>query len=63
VLLGCAHAGVINTLRYALTLHPGLPLVAVLGGMMVLAPCLLYWSFRSQGDVKALLLGQRRART
>jgi 7,8-dihydropterin-6-yl-methyl-4-(beta-D-ribofuranosyl)aminobenzene 5'-phosphate synthase len=33
VLLGCAHAGVINTLRYALTLHPGLPLVAVLGGM------------------------------
>lgn len=33
VLLGCAHAGVINTLRYALALHPGLPLVAVLGGM------------------------------
>lgn len=33
VLLGCAHAGVINTLRYALTLHPGLPLAAVLGGM------------------------------
>ncbi len=33
VLLGCAHAGVINTLRYAQTLHPGLPLVAVLGGM------------------------------
>jgi 7,8-dihydropterin-6-yl-methyl-4-(beta-D-ribofuranosyl)aminobenzene 5'-phosphate synthase len=35
VLLGCAHAGVINTLRYAQTLHPGLPLVAVLGGMHV----------------------------
>jgi 7,8-dihydropterin-6-yl-methyl-4-(beta-D-ribofuranosyl)aminobenzene 5'-phosphate synthase len=33
VVLGCAHAGVINTLRYAQTLHPGLPLVAVLGGM------------------------------
>lgn len=33
VLLGCAHAGVINTLRYAQTLQPGLPLVAVLGGM------------------------------
>ena len=33
VVLGCAHAGVINTLRYAQTLYPGLPLIAVLGGM------------------------------
>jgi hypothetical protein len=40
-----------------------LGLLTVLGGMMVLAPCLLYWSFRTQGDVKALLLGERRART
>jgi hypothetical protein len=40
-----------------------LGLVAVLGGMMVLAPCLLYWSFRTRGDVKALLLGEQRARS
>lgn len=40
-----------------------LGLVAFLGGMMVLAPCLLYWSFRTRGDVKALLLGERRARS
>jgi 7,8-dihydropterin-6-yl-methyl-4-(beta-D-ribofuranosyl)aminobenzene 5'-phosphate synthase len=33
VVLGCAHAGVVNTLRHAQTLYPGLPLVAVLGGM------------------------------
>ncbi len=33
VVLGCAHAGVINTLRFVQTLHPGVPLTAVLGGM------------------------------
>jgi 7,8-dihydropterin-6-yl-methyl-4-(beta-D-ribofuranosyl)aminobenzene 5'-phosphate synthase len=33
VLLGCAHAGVINTLRYVHTLTGGQPLRAVLGGM------------------------------
>lgn len=33
VVLGCAHAGVINTLRCVRTLHPGVPLAAVLGGM------------------------------
>jgi 7,8-dihydropterin-6-yl-methyl-4-(beta-D-ribofuranosyl)aminobenzene 5'-phosphate synthase len=33
VLLGCAHAGVINTLRYVLALTDNRPLHAVLGGM------------------------------
>jgi len=33
VVLGCAHSGVINTLRYVRTLHPAKPLAAVLGGM------------------------------
>jgi 7,8-dihydropterin-6-yl-methyl-4-(beta-D-ribofuranosyl)aminobenzene 5'-phosphate synthase len=33
VVLGCAHAGVINTLRLVRTLHPGVPLAAVVGGM------------------------------
>lgn len=33
VLLGCAHAGVINTLDYLRGLTPGLPLAAVIGGM------------------------------
>jgi 7,8-dihydropterin-6-yl-methyl-4-(beta-D-ribofuranosyl)aminobenzene 5'-phosphate synthase len=33
VLLGCAHAGVINTLRFVRDLHPGVPLAALLGGM------------------------------
>lgn len=33
VVLGCAHAGVVNTLRYVQALYPGIPLAAVLGGM------------------------------
>ncbi|MBN1852024.1 MAG: MBL fold metallo-hydrolase [Pirellulales bacterium] len=33
VLLGCAHAGVINTLRYILQLTDGRPIHTVLGGM------------------------------
>ena len=33
VLLGCAHSGVINTLRYVQELSGGRPLCAVLGGM------------------------------
>ena len=33
VLLGCAHAGVVNTLRYIEELTNGKPVVAVLGGM------------------------------
>lgn len=33
VVLGCAHSGVVNTLRYARTLYPAKPLAAVLGGM------------------------------
>jgi len=37
VLLGCAHRGVVNTVRYALELPPGRPLSAVLGGMHLYA--------------------------
>ena len=33
VILGCAHAGVINTLQYIKTLVPGRPIHAVIGGM------------------------------
>jgi 7,8-dihydropterin-6-yl-methyl-4-(beta-D-ribofuranosyl)aminobenzene 5'-phosphate synthase len=33
VLLGCAHAGVINTVEHARTLAPGRPVHAVIGGM------------------------------
>jgi uncharacterized protein with ATP-grasp and redox domains len=36
VLLGCAHAGVINTLRYVRHLTAGRPIHAVLGGMHLL---------------------------
>lgn len=36
ILLGCAHAGVINTVRYVQTLTEGAPLRAVLGGMHLL---------------------------
>ena len=36
VILGCAHAGVINTLRYVRTLTEGRPIHAVLGGMHLL---------------------------
>ncbi|MDD4267014.1 MAG: MBL fold metallo-hydrolase [Pirellulales bacterium] len=36
VLLGCAHAGVINTLRYVRQLTAGRPIHAVLGGMHLL---------------------------
>ena len=37
VLLGCAHAGVINTLRYVRQLADGRPIHAVLGGMHLLS--------------------------
>ena len=33
LLLGCAHAGVVNSLRYARALFPGEPLIGVVGGM------------------------------
>ncbi|MFT3828133.1 MAG: MBL fold metallo-hydrolase [Opitutaceae bacterium] len=33
VILGCAHAGVLNTLDYARSFFPGAPLAAVVGGM------------------------------
>jgi len=33
VVLGCAHAGVVNTLDYVATLFPGRPIRTVLGGM------------------------------
>ncbi len=33
VVLGCAHSGVVNTLRYVQSLDPTKPLAAVLGGM------------------------------
>lgn len=33
IILGCSHAGVINTVDYVLSLHPGEPLAAVVGGM------------------------------
>lgn len=36
VLLGCAHAGVVNTLRYVQTLTEDAPIRAVLGGMHLL---------------------------
>ena len=36
VLLGCAHAGVVNTLRYVRRLAPDRPIHAVLGGMHLL---------------------------
>ena len=36
VLLGCAHAGVVNTLRYVRRLTDGCPIHAVLGGMHLL---------------------------
>jgi 7,8-dihydropterin-6-yl-methyl-4-(beta-D-ribofuranosyl)aminobenzene 5'-phosphate synthase len=36
VLLGCAHAGVVNTLRHVRQLLPGRPIHAVLGGMHLL---------------------------
>lgn len=37
VVLGCAHAGVVNTLRHVQRLAPGRPLHAVVGGMHLLA--------------------------
>ena len=37
VLLGCAHRGVVNTLRHVTTLLPGRPLHLVLGGMHLYA--------------------------
>ena len=33
IILGCSHAGVVNTVDYILSLHPGEPLAAVIGGM------------------------------
>lgn len=36
--------------------------VAVVGGILFLAPYLLIHSFKTQGDVKALLLGEARAK-
>ena len=36
VALGCAHAGVVSTLDYIQSLHPGRPLRAVLGGLHLL---------------------------
>ncbi len=36
VILGCAHAGVVSTLRYVRALRPGRPIHAVLGGMHML---------------------------
>lgn len=33
IILGCSHAGVVNTVDYVLSLHPGEPLAAVIGGM------------------------------
>jgi 7,8-dihydropterin-6-yl-methyl-4-(beta-D-ribofuranosyl)aminobenzene 5'-phosphate synthase len=36
VVLGCAHAGVVNTLDYIQSLHPGRPFRAVLGGLHLL---------------------------
>jgi 7,8-dihydropterin-6-yl-methyl-4-(beta-D-ribofuranosyl)aminobenzene 5'-phosphate synthase len=33
VVLGCAHAGVVNTLRHVRALLPGVPIAAVIGGM------------------------------
>lgn len=33
IILGCSHAGVVNTVDYILSLHPGEPLAAVVGGM------------------------------
>ena len=39
-----------------------LAVVAVLGGMLVLSAYLLLLSFRSGGDMKVVLLGERRAR-
>lgn len=38
-----------------------LGLLGVFGGMMVLAPYLLYASFEANGDIKLLLLGKARA--
>jgi 7,8-dihydropterin-6-yl-methyl-4-(beta-D-ribofuranosyl)aminobenzene 5'-phosphate synthase len=36
VVLGCAHAGVVNTLDYIQGLNPGRPFRAVLGGLHLL---------------------------
>lgn len=33
IILGCSHAGVVNIVDYVLSLHPGEPLAAVVGGM------------------------------
>jgi 7,8-dihydropterin-6-yl-methyl-4-(beta-D-ribofuranosyl)aminobenzene 5'-phosphate synthase len=33
IILGCSHAGVVNTVDYVLSLSPGEPLAAVIGGM------------------------------
>jgi hypothetical protein len=38
-----------------------LGMIGVFGGMMFLAPYLLYASFQAQGDIKVLLLGKERA--
>jgi hypothetical protein len=39
-----------------------LGIIALFGGMMFLAPYLLYASFQCRGDVRVLLLGTARAR-
>lgn len=38
----------------------GLALVASVGGMLFLAPYLLYLSIKTKGDIKALLIGETR---
>ena len=40
----------------------GLALIAVFGGMLFLSGYLLFHSFKTNGDIKALLLGEARAR-
>lgn len=39
----------------------GLSVVAIFGGMMFLAPYLLYKSIQAKGNVKVILLGESRA--
>jgi hypothetical protein len=40
----------------------GLAVVAVLGGMLFLSAYLLFLSFRTKGDIRAVMLGEIRAR-
>jgi len=58
VLLGCAHAGVINTLEHIRTMHPGRRIRAVIGGMHLksASPNRLAWTLHHLGRCGAEMI-------